>query len=62
MPAQDADDARLGDLLGGSDFADLIPELQSNRPDDPSDPAVDQPVDVSPYDDTDPYPYGIADL
>jgi len=65
MPAQDADDARLGDLLGGSDFADLIPELQSNRPDDPSDPvdpAGGQPVDDSPYDDTDPYPYGIADL
>ncbi|HEY3630089.1 MAG TPA: hypothetical protein VGL21_04285 [Jatrophihabitantaceae bacterium] len=62
MPEQDADDARLGDLLGGNDFADLIPELQSNRPDDPPDPAVGQTDDDPQYDDTDPYPYGIADL
>jgi hypothetical protein len=65
MPEQDADDARLGDLLSGSDFADLIPELQSNRPDDPpdvADPTGGQSVDEPQYDDPDPYPYGVADL
>jgi len=48
-------------LLGGNDFADLISDLQSNRPEDPHDAAGGQPVDDPQYD-TDPYPYGIADL
>ena len=52
-----------GGLLGGNDFTDLLPELQSNRPDEPVDDlAGGQPVDDPQYDDTDPYPYGIADL
>lgn len=70
MPDLDADGAGHGDLLGGNEFTELLAELQSGRPDeepfDPTDPAGGQPVDDpqydSTYDDTDPYPYGIADL